>query len=171
MPIRPGASLLAAVVLRPAAVAATDLEFSMEDAIEVMRAAGAVMATEAGLEHAARHCAEHYPDLARTGRQRLDDWARRNEPTLVRSRQLSDMVLAAVTQRSGVELAARMRARLHEDTAHQARELVATVETRLAEDQHYLCERLLDAIEHGLWDFPYSHPEVHQTLLRDYAPD
>lgn len=165
------ASVLAAALSLPHALGAGNLEFTMEEAIEVIRAAGAVMATESGLEHAARHCSEHYPDLARPSRDALDAWAVRNELALTRSRQLSDIVLRAVAERSGPELAGRMRARLHEDTVHQARELVATVETRPAEEQHYLCMRMLESIDAGQWDIAASHPDAYQILAEDYAPD
>ena len=159
------------MLMLPAALAANNLEFNMEEAIEVMRAAGTVLGTESGLEHAARHCSEHHPELARPGRQALDAWAVRNELILQRSRQLSDMVLRAVAERSGNDFAAQMRQRLHEDADQQARELAATVAPGSAEDRVYRCRRLLESIGQGEWDFSIEHPAVYQVLARDYSPD
>lgn len=166
-----GAGLLTAALSLPHALAASDLEFSMEEAIEVMRAAGTVMATESGLVHAARYCGERHPDLARPSQQAVDAWTRRNETMLQRSRQLSDMVLQAVAERSGDELANHMRHRLHEDAVLQARELAATVETGSVDDQRYLCTRMLESIEQGQWDFRMDDPAVYPVLVKDYSSE
>lgn len=166
-----GTGLLAAALSLPTALAANNLEFSMEEAIEVMRAAGTVLGTESGLEHAARRCSEHHPDLARPGREVLDAWAVRNELMLQRSRQLSDMVLRALAERSGNEFAAHMRQRLHEDADQHARELAATVDADSAEDRYYLCTRMFEGIGQGEWDFNVENPAVYQVLARDYSPD
>ena len=166
-----GTGFLAAVLTLPPAFAASNLEFSMEEAIEVMRAAGTVLGTESGLERAARDCGEHHLDLARPGRQALDAWATRNELMLQRSRQLSDLVLQALAERSGNDFAAHMRQRLHEDADQQARELAATVDAESPEDRHYLCTRLFESISRGEWDFGVENPGIYEVLARDYAPD
>ena len=153
----------------PGLATADGLEFTIEEAIDVMRAAGTVMATESGLEHTTRHCAQQHPELAGASRRSLNAWTQRNQNALHRSHQLSDLVLRAVAERSGEALAVRMQGRMQEDTRHQARELVATLKTRPAEEQEYLCERMLQAMDQGRWDFSSSHPRVYQTLATDYA--
>lgn len=156
---------LAVLIALPVAGPATEMQLTMEDAIEVMRAATAVLAVERGLEEGMRHCRERHAELARPGRASLDAWTRRNEPALVRSRQLSEQVMQAVAERSGEAQASRLRARLYEDTHHQARELAATLQARPDASQDYLCNRFIEAIEQGQWDIAASQPQAYRILM------
>ena len=159
----PPSILTAALMLGSAALA--NAEFTMEQTIDVMRAAGYVFATESGIDQTARFCAEHYNELQEAAEFSIQAWHARNETVRARSALLSDEVLASVATRSGDAFAIRMRERMEEEARYQARDILSVIEMRPEEERRYICERLLESINEGQWDVSQGNPEAYEILM------
>ena len=161
-------ALLTAVVLNPAAsFAARPLAY--EQAMELTRAAGKVLAKQRTVEVVLNDCTSAFTPLQQSAAKARAHWQSHNADIVAQATRLHHHLLTQITQLQTTTNAEKYTEQINYLIDSNVRGIQQKLAQYPVEQRQPLCHRLMLSISAGDWDVAKALPDTQQIITRYLA--